>query len=176
MWSAAEVNAMLEAGIVHEDDRFELVGGELIEMAAKGNRHELIKLYLNTYWVKLSPDDVMLVPESVLRLGPHDEPEPEFFVFPAGLKPHEVRGDSVLLVVEVADTSLNYDRGFKARLYASFGVREYWVINAQSLVTTIHREPGSGGFASVTDVAGEQIMTPLLAPALAVRLADFDMG
>lgn len=166
---------MLQAGIVHEDDRFELIGGELIEMAAKGNRHELVKVYLIRTWIRAARDDFGVAPESPLRLGPHDEPEPDFMVYPASLKPHEVRGDTVLLVAEVADTSLARDQGLKARLYASFGVRDYWVINAQTLETIVHREPGPAGYGSVARIAAAEQIVPMLAPALAVRLADFDM-
>lgn len=175
MWTAEEVNAMLEAGIVHEDDRFELIGGELIEMAAKGNRHELLKLYVGRIWGKRCPDDVSFICESPLRLGPHDEPEPDFIFFSASQKPHDVRGGDVLLVVEVADTSLSHDHGIKSRLYASFGVRDYWVIHAQTLESTVHREPGLGGYRTVSKIPADQQIMPLYVPALAVRLADFDM-
>lgn len=94
------------------------------------------------------------------------------------MNPEEVRGDTVLLVaeveVEVADTSLRVDDDVKAPLYAHFGVREYWVINARSLITTIYREPTSAGYGLKRDVSGDELSTTMLAPSLAVRLGDLD--
>jgi Uma2 family endonuclease len=171
-WTASEIQKMLEVGILEEGDSFELIGGELVAMAAKGPEHELLKLELNIYWVlRLSPD-VMLGPETPLRLGPFDEPEPEFIIYPRALKPHEVRGDTVLLVVEIADTSLRRDLKLKAQLYASFGVREYWVIHAATRATTIHRDPGPNGYVVITEHGSNEVLTPTLAPGLAVKLAD----
>jgi Uma2 family endonuclease len=171
-WTASEVQKMLEVGILENGDRFELIGGELVAMAAKGPEHELLKLELNIYWAQRLPPHLMFGPETPLRLGPYDEPEPEFIIYPRALKPHEVRGDSVLLVVEIADTSPRRDLRLKAQLYAEFGVREYWVIHAASRATTIHRDPGPNGYAAVTRHAADELLTPALAPGLAVRLAD----
>jgi Uma2 family endonuclease len=171
-WTAAEIERMLETGILRHGERFELIGGELIAMAARGQQHELLKIELNLYWARRLPPDLMLAPEAVLRLGPHDEPEPEFIIYPRSLPPHEVRGDTVLLVVEIADSRLGHDRTVKAQLYASFGVREYWVINARSRTTTVHREAGPVGYAFRAEHPAEETLIPMLAPALAVRLAD----
>jgi Uma2 family endonuclease len=163
---------MLEAGLLQDGERFELIGGELVAMPAKGQQHELLKLELNVYWVRRLSPDLMLGQETPLRLGPYDEPEPEFIIYPRSIMPHDVRGDSVLLVVEIADSSLRRDRNIKAQLYASFGVREYWVIQASTRATWFHRDPVGSGYASIVERPAEELLTPLLAPALAVRLAD----
>lgn len=175
-WSVADLEKMLEAGIWHEDDRFELIGGDVVAMAAKGRRHELLRTELNMYWARRCPDSLKIAPETPLRLGDNDEPEPDFIVYPATILAPDVRGDTVLLVVEIADSSLGYDRNFKAPRYARFGVGEYWVMNANNLVTTVHRQPASGAYAFREDVAPEQLLTPEAAPALATRLADLDLG
>lgn len=173
-WTGEEVQRMIDAGIVMHGERFELIGGELVAMAAKGNHHETLKVSLQNFWGKARSDDIRVASETPLRLETYNEPEPEFIVYPRGMKPGEVRGDTVLLVVEVADTSLPIDRNVKAPLYARFGVREYWVINARSFITTIYREPTSAGYGSKRDVSGDELLTPMLAPSLAVRLADLD--
>jgi Uma2 family endonuclease len=171
-WTAAEVAKMLEVGLLEDGDHFELIGGELVAMASKGPHHELLKLELNVYWVQRLPPDLMLGQETPLRLGSYDEPEPEFIIYPRPLQPHDVRGETVLLVVEIADTSLRRDRELKARLYCAFGVREYWVIHASSRATTIYRNPGPNGYATITKHVADDVLTPTRAPALAVRLAD----
>lgn len=173
-WTGEEVQRMIDAGIVMHGERFELIGGELVAMAAKGNHHETLKVSLNFYWIKQAPREVMIGCETPLRLGTYDEPEPEFIVYPRGMKPGEVRGDTVLLVVEVADTSLPIDHNVKAPLYARFGVREYWVVNARSRITTVYREPGPAGYGSKREFAGDELLSPMLAPSLAVRLDDLE--
>ena len=117
-WTADEVQQMVEAGILDVHERLELIGGELVAMASKGILHERVKLALCEYWYDHRPKHLRIAPESALRLGHHDEPEPELFIFPATIEPEDVRGDAVLLVVEIADSSLVPDRTDKALRYA----------------------------------------------------------
>ena len=174
-WTSDEVQRMIAAGIVRHGERFELYGGELVAMASRGQHHELMKIALNDFFGQHRGADLRHAPETPFRLSDHDEPEPEFIVFPRAIKPRDVRGDTVLLVVEIADSSLGIDLGRKAKLYASYGVRDYWVIDAVRRLTYIHREPGPAGYASVVEVAGSERLVPLLAPALAVRLDDLEL-
>ena len=164
---------MLEAGIINEDDRVELIGGELVAMSPKGRLHEVLKVELNAFWFARRPPDLMIAPETSLHLGDNDLPEPDFIVYPASILAPDVRWDTVLLVVEVADSSLNYDLKFKAARYAAAGVRDYWVINARDRTTTIFRGPqADASYAHRTEHAADMMLTPLLAIPLAVRLAD----
>ena len=164
---------MLDAGIIDSHDRFELIGGELVAMAAKGRRHELIKIELCAYFMDRRKPDLMIAQETPLRLGDYDEPEPEFIVYPAAMLAPDVRADTVLLVVEVANSSLRRDRTVKAARYSATGVREYWVINARTLVTTVFRDPHpEQGYRDRRDYAAGEMLTPLHAPALAVRLSE----
>jgi Uma2 family endonuclease len=174
-WSASDIARMLDAGIIQSGDPFELVGGELVAMAAKGARHERIKIALVMDWARRAGPAVMVAPESVLRLGANDEPEPDIFLYPSNQAPESIRGDTVLLVVEVADTTLAYDLGLKARLYASFGVRDYWVIDTRAATIRVHRQPTQDGFTSIEDVPSAAVATPLLLPDLAVRLSDLGL-
>ena len=82
----------------------------------------------------------------------------------------------MLLAVEIADSSLSYDRGRKAKLYAELGVRDYWVINAVTLETRIFRDPSPEGYVTMIDVAADATLTPLLLPALALSLRSLDLG
>jgi Uma2 family endonuclease len=175
-WTVADVERMLEAGILREPEPFELIGGELVAMAAKNRQHEVLRTELGNYWADRRSRDLKIASETPLRLGDYDAPEPDFIIYPASLLAPDVRADTVLLVVEIADESLTIDLSTKAQRYAASGVREYWVINARTLATTIHREPQSGGYAHRRDVAATEVLTPLLAPALGVRLAELDLG
>ena len=175
-WSAVEVERLLEAGILRHGERFELIGGELVAMAAKGPLHEDLKTALNRRWIKMAPPEIMIAPETNFRIGDHDEPEPEFIVYPESIRRRDVRGPTVLLVVEIADSSLAHDHDIKGPRYAAAGVRDYWVIAARSLVTTVYREPQPDGFASRREVGPDEVLTPLLAPSLSLCLRDLDLA
>ncbi len=176
-WSVDEVERMLEAGILQEAEPFELIGGELVAMAAKNRAHEVLRTELALYWADRRARGIKIASETPLRLGDYDAPEPDFIVYPASLRAPDVRADTVLLVVEIGDTSLTNDLETKASRYAAAGVREYWVISARSLTTTVHREPReSGDFGIRQDFQATELMTPTLAPCLGVRLADLDLG
>lgn len=174
-WSVDDVQRMLEAGIIQNGERFELIGGDLVAMAAKGLHHELMKIALNEYFADHRAPDIRCAQETPFRLDDHTEPEPEFIVYPRSIKPRDVRGDTVLLVVEVADSSIGTDLNRKARLYASYGVREYWVINAVNRTTIVHRDPKPDGYVTLTEVPGSQRLVPLLAPSMAVTLDDLEL-
>ena len=79
------------------------------------------------------------------------------------------------LVVEIADSSLGYDLGRKARLYAGFGIAALWVIDAVKLETRIHREPGPDGYRSARDFGPSQTLVPGAMTVLAVALAALDL-
>ena len=123
-WTGDEVLAMVRAGILREGDRVELLAGEIIALPPKGARHEIMRNELATFWSDRRPKDVKLAHEPSLHLSPHNEPEPDIILFPASMRVPDVRGDTVLLVVEISDSSLSYDLTVKAPIYAAFGVRE----------------------------------------------------
>jgi Uma2 family endonuclease len=172
----AEIEAMVAKGILSEDERFELIGGEVVPMSPKGARHKIVKQALEEYWFPLTAGTpVRLVTETTLYIGPDDFREPDFLFAPRATPIKEVTGASALLLVEVADTSLRYDLETKAQAYAQLRVPEYWVVNATTLVTTVHRKPGSQGYPKPRKAKPGELLQPLLAPQLAVRLADLDL-
>jgi Uma2 family endonuclease len=176
-WTVYEVERMVEVGILREPEPFELIGGELVAMAPKDRRHEVLRTELTLHLARRLGRDLKLASETPLRLGEHDAPEPDLIVFPATLLAPDVRADTVLLVVEIADSSLPTDLNTKAPRYAASGVREYWVINARSLVTTVHCEPRPAGeYASRKEHAATETLIPTLVPSLAVRLADLRLA
>ena len=170
-WTVAEIEAMLAAGIIDEDERFELIGGEVVPMHAKGGRHEMVKIELNRHFQRSVPDDLSIGPETTLRLDPKTFLEPDFCVFPRAVAPGDMRGHDVILAVEVSDTSLAYDRGRKIGIYAAFGIPEVWVIDANSLVTRVHRHLGAEGFRTVFEAGADEEIAATRAPQVAMCLA-----
>jgi Uma2 family endonuclease len=175
-WTVAEIEAMVAKGIILEDERFELVGGEVVPISPKGIRHEVVKAALQQHWFPLivgSP--INLITETTLYVGVDEFREPDFLFWPRSLPLKDVTAASALLLVEVADTSLSYDLRLKAPTCASLGLREYWVINANTLETTIHRNPGPDGYPPPRTVGAGEMLEPLRAPQLAVRLTDLGL-
>jgi len=154
-WTVAEIEAMVRAGIIAEDERFELIGGEVVPMLPKGGRHEMVKMELNWHFQRTAPTDLWVAQETTLRLDEKSFLEPDFCVFPRTVPPGDMRGHDVLLAVEVADSSLAYDRGRKLGVYAAYGIPEVWVIEAASLVTHVHRGLGAEGYRTVLDIGPE---------------------
>jgi Uma2 family endonuclease len=176
-WTVDEVERMMAAGILRVPEPFELIGGELVAMAPKDRRHEVLRTELAMYWADRRARDLKIASETPLRLGKHDAPEPDIIVYPASLLAPDVRADTVLLVVEIADSSLPTDLNTKAPRYAASGVREYWVINAHTLATTVFREPRqSGEYGYRHEFQATDTLIPMLAPSLAARLADLGLG
>ena len=171
-FTVAEVEAMVAAGLMDEDERIELIGGELVPMSPKGNHHEVLKTKLMIEWARRLPGGVLFTPETTFRLSEDTYLEPDFTFYEASTGLKGLNGDNALLVVEIADSSFAYDTGRKAALYASFGIRELWVIHAVRLETRIHREPSEGGYGRAEDFSATAMLTPLLLPSLALRLTD----
>jgi Uma2 family endonuclease len=146
-------------------------------MSPKGNHHEVLKVALFRRWIRLAPDDIEVVPETTFRLSDDTYLEPDIVICARSAWPKGLDGGSVLLVVEIADSSLRYDMGRKAALYASFGVRELWVVNAVKLSARIFASPKREGFGSADDFGAADLLTPRFAPReFAIRLSDLDLG
>jgi Uma2 family endonuclease len=175
-FTVAEIEAMVRAGILDEDERVELIHGEVVPMSPKGGRHEILKAALNRRWQKLCPDEDQIAQGTTFRLSEDTYLEPDFVVYPSEVGIVGIAGENVLLVVEVADTSTRYDRGRKAQLYAEFGVREFWAIDAVKMTTRVFRAPSANGYAEKRDFKAPDALLPLLAPQVfALRLDELKL-
>lgn len=174
-WSVAEVEALVAAGLMDQDERIELLGGELVPMSPKGARHETIKYLLIRHWGRVCPDHIGFTVEPTFHLNEDTFVEPDFLFFPASVAIKDLGPETALLAVEVADMSLSYDLTRKARLYATFGVREVWIIEAKTLLTHVHARPGLDGYAEIATVDPATPLVPQFAPALGVALGGLDL-
>jgi Uma2 family endonuclease len=176
-WTVAELEAMVAKGIISEDERFELIGGEVVPMSPKGVRHEVVKRALQEHWFPLiAGSPVTLITETTLYIGVDEFRAPDFLFWPRSIPLEDIAAASALLIVEVADSGLRYDLQTKAPAYARLGLPEYWVIDARSLVTFIHRNPGPDGYPEPRKLGPSELLEPLLAPQLAVRLTDLGLA
>lgn len=170
-WTVAEIEAMVEAGIIDEDERFELIGGEVVPMSPKGARHEMVKIELNRHLQRTVTADVSIAPETTIRLDEKSFVEPDFCAFPRSITPGDMRGYDVLLAIEIADTSLRYDLGRKIGTYAAYGIPEVWVINALTLVTRVHKQLGPEGYRSVAEFGHDETMVSVRVPSVSMCLS-----
>jgi Uma2 family endonuclease len=179
-FSVEDVRRMIEAGVLGEDERFELIEGELVVMSAKGIAHERVKHALNKALVRAAPDGVFVGIESTQQLAKNILVEPDIIViseavYKAPPKSYaQPRPEDVLLLIEIAVSSIAYDRRVKARLYARHGIREFWVIDANARTTWVHTGPQGDGWASIIEHGGGDELTTLAVPGFSFRLADLD--
>jgi Uma2 family endonuclease len=178
-FTVEDVSRMIAAGVIREDERFELVEGEIVMMAAKGVAHERIKSALTIAISRALPDNLTIGVEATLRLADTTMLEPDVAVFPkavfrksttfAELDPGEAR-----LVIEVAASSLAYDKGLKARHYARHGVREFWVIDANTRSTWIHTGPSGDSWSSIVERGPQDALATPALPGFSIRLGEID--
>ena len=178
-FTVEDIARMIDAGIIGEDEKFELVEGEIVMMAAKGVAHERIKSALTVAISRALPDSLTIAVETTLRLSDMIMLEPDVAVFPKELFKRSTSfvqlepGDGHL-IIEVAASSLAYDKQLKARLSARYGVREFWVIDANSRSTWLHAGPSGDGWSSVTERGPQDLLTTAALPGFSIRLSEID--
>jgi Uma2 family endonuclease len=146
-FTADEYERMVELGIFREDERLELIDGEIVQMAPVGHRHAACIANLNELFVIGLGGRAVVWGQGPVRLAIDSVPEPDLALLRRrSYKADSPRPDDVLLVVEVAESSLRYDRTTKLRLYARAGVPEYWVVSVAGEWIEIYRSPESEGY------------------------------
>ena len=165
---------MAEAGILTDGHRVELIDGDIIDMAAIGSPHAAVTNRLARIFTRALQDEVAFVNiQSPLRLDAYNEPEPDRHASaPAGrrLSRESPGAADVLLLVEVSETSLAYDRATKLPLYAKFGVPEVWIVDLVSLAVEVYREPRDARLC-VSRTAAHGPLSPALVPEVTIDVA-----
>jgi Uma2 family endonuclease len=162
---------MAEAGILTQNDRVELIGGEIFDMAPIGSAHAGKTDRLNRLFARAAADGLALVSvQRPLRLDAYNEPEPDVMLLKPRADDYQGRHSGaadVLLLVEVSQTSLAYDRGMKLALYAKFGVREVWIVDLRGAAIEVYREPAGDAYA-VTERLTRGSLAPILVPGVTI--------
>ncbi|UZK68195.1 Uma2 family endonuclease [Sphingomonas sp. S1-29] len=170
-----EVYALTESGVLREGERFELIDGEIVPMAAaKYSHHERMKSRLVRAFNLSVARDIGVFIESSVTLDGSTLTEPDIALWPAHRDSEDVRGPELLLVVEIAASSIGYDLRVKAPLYGAHGVREYWVVDAVRQTIRVHRAPAGGSYTDVAEYEAHDPVTASLLPGISVRLDSLD--
>lgn len=163
----------MSAGILGPGDRVELLEGEIIEMSPEKSRHAAsVDLALDALR-RVLPAGYSIRVQHPLALSDSSEPEPDLAVV-RGTPRDYVDGhpSSAEMVLEVADSSLEYDRTRKASVYAAAAIAEYWIVNLVDAVVEVHREPTRSGYRSVDTRRAADVLRPLAAPGAEIRVAE----
>lgn len=170
-----EVYDLQEAGLISDSDSFELVDGEIVPTAAaKFSPHEWRKSRLIEVIVRSQPAETAVFVESSITLNEATFVEPDVAVWPRGLPSREARGADLLLVIEVADSSIAYDLKVNAPLHAAHGVQDYWVVDAVRNTIRVHRAPTDGVYVDVEEYEAHDTVKALLLPGVTIRLDALD--
>lgn len=169
-FTVQDIWRMIDAGIISEDENFELVEGEIVPMSPKYHAHEHVKSALNLAVAPLIGPTLWLGIESSIYFSDDTFLEPDLTVYPRGMKLETVKGADLLLAIEVAVSSRDYDLGKKAALYARFGVREYWVVLAEEREAVIHKGPRADGWTLIERKGPDDVLVTDAVPGLSVRL------
>lgn len=167
-----EIRRMQDTGILADDENFELIDGEIVPMGPKYAAHERIKSMVGMALARNCPADLIIGFESSLFLSPTTFVEPDICLYARHIPSDEVRGPDVLLAVEVAASSLAFDLGTKAAIYAKHGVRELWVIDATTHNTFMHKGPTEAGWSEIVEEPADALLTCAAVPDFVIKLAN----
>ena len=174
-FTADQFHRMGEAGVFHEGDRVELIDGQIVEMTPIGPRHAGCVKELAGLLYRATGGRVVLSVQDPLVLGTHQAPEPDVAVLerrPGGYRTRHPGPDDVLLVIEVADTSVEYDRSTKIPRYARAGVPEAWLVNLPAEVIEVYRGPVGGRYTGTNTVSRGATIQPLELPGVELTVDE----
>lgn len=172
LFTAEEYHRMANAGIFSEDDRVELLEGEIVEMTPIGSRHAACVARLTALFSRVQEKCIVWV-QNPIRMEEHSEPQPDLALLrpqPDFYAQEHPRAHDVLLVVEVAETSTDYDRAVKIPIYARAGIPEVWLVDNQKRIVEIYLKPSSEGYGEFSRYRPGQRISPKALPDLVITV------
>ena len=174
-FTVAEFLRMVEVGLLGEDDPVELLWGEIVEMSPINVPHALCVNRLNTRLSAKMAGRAVVSVQNPIQLDEFSLPQPDIALWklPSDDYHDRLAGPSeVLLVIEVADSSIRHDRRAKAKLYGAAGIADYWIVNLSEHRIEVYREPQSDGYRTITRYAPGEILSPLAFPDVMLNVVD----
>lgn len=173
LFTVEEYHRLSQAGILGEDDRVELLEGEIIEMAPIGSRHAGTVNRLNCLFSQQVGNQAVVAVQNPIRLSAFSEPQPDLALlrprpdFYASAHPQPT---DVLLIIEVAETTASYDREIKAPLYAQAGIPELWIVDLEGDRIEVFHRPTPQGYQETHTLRRGQRLSPLLLPHISLSV------
>ena len=171
-----EYHTMIQSGILHEDDRVELLEGEIVEMSPISSRHAAcVKQLLKLFSPLNLNNEIVLSVQDPVSLGPHSEPQPDLSL----LKPRDdfyqsshPSPNDIYLIIEVAESSQQVDRDVKLPLYARAGIREVWLIDLVNEAVERYLEPKGDAYQRIEKYVSGQELSPQAFPDFRLAVKD----
>lgn len=168
-----QYQAMAKAGIIDHQEKVELIQGEIITMSPIGFRHAFVTTYLSNWFARQLGERTIVASQNPIQLANHSQPQPDI----ALLKPvDDFYGDrlpnaeDILLLIEVADSSLTYDQTVKVPLYAQHQIPEVWLIDLTRNCLQCYLSPGKNSYQTETQFSPNQTISPKAFPELELSL------
>jgi len=173
-WSVEEYQKLGEAGIFHEDDRVELLNGDIVILAPIGTRHMKAVRRLINVMARKYGKSCLVDAQNPLMIDGYSVPQPDILLLrhTADTRDSAPIPEDVLVLIEVADSSLPYDMRDKRDAYARTGVAEYWLLDLTRNQLFVFRDPDTNGYRSEQIVSATESIAPLAFPDEAVALAE----
>jgi Uma2 family endonuclease len=169
-----EYYKMIELGMLKDYEKAEIIEGELIKKMTIGDRHAHVVNFLTRFFIKNVSESVLVSVQNPLRISDYDEPEPDIVL--SDLTKYDgkrhPRPAEVLLIVEVSDSTLKYDRDVKLSLYAESGISEVWIVNLINDIIEIHQKPSNGIYQFAQIKKSGEIAESVILPNLRLNVDD----
>jgi len=173
-FNVEEFYKLARVGILSEDDRVELLDGQIMVMAPIGESHRTVVDSLAEVFTDQRRSRYRVAVQNLLRIDDEDEPQPDLVLYSRSVTGRHPRPSEAFLVVEVADTTLDYHQGTKIPVYAASGVQEAWVVDLVQRCIHVFRKPNPAGrrYQMTTSVSRSEPVSPLAFPDIRIRLDD----
>lgn len=165
-FTVGEYHRLAEAGVLQANDKVELINGEILQMSPTGSNHSGIINHLVRHFGKLGELAVLSV-QNPIRIEDHGEPEPDIALLKPRIdlyKGSTPEPKDVLLLIEVADTTLAFDLNVKRSYYATYGIHELWIVDVVREVIHVCHAPSRDTYQKVTEVKGNDELAPQAFP------------
>lgn len=173
LFTVQEYHLMDEAGVFGENERVELIEGEIIQMAAIGRRHAARVDRLAEFFGDRVRQRAIIRVQNPISLGSSSEPQPDIALVQRRADFYEEslpNSEDILLLVEVADSTVNYDRDVKVPNYSRSGIQEVWLWDLEANCLEVYRNPTANGYISVQKFERGETVSPLDFPDFAVSI------
>jgi Uma2 family endonuclease len=174
--TSAEYYQMMESGIIREGEKVELILGQIFTMSPKGTRHTLCTRNLFKQLLILLGERADVQSQDPITLPNHSEPEPDIVIARLRsddyINSHPSPAD-IILVIEVADSTIRFDREIKAPLYAAAGISEYWIVNLIDNRLEIYRQPEGSIYSSIEIITPPRLINLPLFSEITLDIGDF---
>ncbi len=175
IFTVSEYHKMIDAGVFVGNSDFELIEGEILKKMTVGDYHISCVNRLTTIFVPFLVGKAIVSVQNPVVIGDISEPEPDVTIFKFQedfYASGKATAEDVLLLIEVSDSTVKYDRDVKVKLYAEAEVTEVWLINLPKQIIEVYSKPEKGKYKSVEKLSKNQTVSPKFAPELKIKVTD----